>query len=59
MVLTNYTGLLCSAYAMDLKYDGIYRMILLGCFYLPRDHNDFGVFPRTIEILMQVKVSAG
>ncbi|CAG8485652.1 1505_t:CDS:10 [Paraglomus occultum] len=48
-------GLLCSAYAMDLKYDGVYRMILLGRFYLPRDHNDFGVFPRTIEILMQVK----
>ncbi|CAJ0835272.1 1698_t:CDS:2 [Entrophospora sp. SA101] len=35
---------------------GIYRMILLGVFYLPRSHHDFGVFQRTIELLTQFKV---
>ncbi|CAJ0907449.1 1045_t:CDS:2, partial [Entrophospora sp. SA101] len=49
-------GYQCNLYTMDLKYSGIYRMILLGVFYLPRSHHDFGVFQRTIELLTQFKV---
>ncbi|CAG8578662.1 2393_t:CDS:10 [Cetraspora pellucida] len=48
-------GFQCRVYAMDLKYEAIYRMILLGKFYLPRDSSDFGVLPTSIERLMQVK----
>ncbi|CAG8594494.1 9553_t:CDS:2 [Ambispora leptoticha] len=43
-------------FVMDLKYDDIYQMILLNCFYLSRDHNDFGVFSKAAEVLMQVKM---
>lgn len=49
--------MLCTVYAMDLKYEAIYRMILLGKFYLPRDNSDLGVLPTSIERLMQIKVS--
>ncbi|CAG8673788.1 35969_t:CDS:10 [Gigaspora margarita] len=42
-------------YAMDLKYEAIYRMILLGKFYLPRDNSDLGVLSTSIKRLMQIK----
>jgi len=48
-------GFRCSMFIMDLRYDAIYRMVLLGCFYLPRDHYDFGVLLRAIEVLMQAQ----
>ncbi|CAG8488247.1 6313_t:CDS:2, partial [Scutellospora calospora] len=48
-------GFLCRVYTMDLKFEAIYRMILLGKFYLPRDSSDLGVLPISIERLMQVK----
>ncbi|KAF0431149.1 hypothetical protein F8M41_005444 [Gigaspora margarita] len=48
-------SMLCTVYAMDLKYEAIYRMILLGKFYLPRDNSDLGVLPTSIERLMQIK----
>ncbi|RHZ84847.1 hypothetical protein Glove_74g86 [Diversispora epigaea] len=48
-------GFQCRLFAMDLKYEAIYRMILLGKFYLPRDSSDLGVLPTSIERLMQMK----
>ncbi|CAJ0755274.1 21892_t:CDS:10 [Entrophospora sp. SA101] len=51
---TNLPGSLCLQ--LGAKVIGIYRMILLGVFYLPRSHHDFGVFQRTIELLTQFKV---
>ncbi|CAG8614229.1 11295_t:CDS:10, partial [Diversispora eburnea] len=48
-------GFQCRLFAMDLKYEAIYRMILLGKFYLPRDNSDLGVLPTSIERLMQIK----
>ncbi|CAG8731878.1 861_t:CDS:2, partial [Acaulospora morrowiae] len=44
-------GFQCRLFVMDLKYEAIYRMILLGKFYLPRDSSDFGVLPTSIERL--------
>jgi len=49
-------GLRCSLFTMDLKYDGVYRMILLDRFYLPRDHYDFILFQKAAEVLMQAKL---
>ncbi|CAG8627940.1 8327_t:CDS:10, partial [Ambispora gerdemannii] len=48
-------GFQCRLFAMDLKYEAIYRMILLGKFYLPRDSSDLGVLPTSIERLIQMK----
>ncbi|CAG8850648.1 14286_t:CDS:2, partial [Gigaspora margarita] len=48
-------GFQCRLFAMDLKYEAIYRMILLGKFYLPRDSSDLGVLSTSIERLMQIK----
>ncbi|CAG8697679.1 6267_t:CDS:2, partial [Scutellospora calospora] len=48
-------GFQCRLFVMDLKYEAIYRMILLGKFYLPRDNSDFSVLPTSIERLMQIK----
>ncbi|RHZ59533.1 hypothetical protein Glove_363g46 [Diversispora epigaea] len=48
-------GFQCRLFAMDLKYEAIYRMILLGKFYFPRDNSDLGVLPTSIERLMQIK----
>ncbi|KAI9025215.1 hypothetical protein CLU79DRAFT_833870 [Phycomyces nitens] len=30
----------CKVFSMDLKYHGMYRLIEIGTFYLPRDHNN-------------------
>ncbi|CAG8627314.1 133_t:CDS:10 [Ambispora gerdemannii] len=48
-------GFQCRLFVMDLKYEAIYRMILLGKIYLPRDSSDLGVLPTSIERLMQMK----
>ncbi|RUS20333.1 hypothetical protein BC937DRAFT_95471 [Endogone sp. FLAS-F59071] len=49
-------GFRCDLFAMDLRYDAIYRMVRLGRFYLPRDRYDFGVVPTAIQVLLQAKV---
>ncbi|CAG8575447.1 10572_t:CDS:10 [Ambispora leptoticha] len=44
-----------NVFKLDLKYEAIYRMVLLGRFYLPRDHHDFSVFTRGIEVMLQTQ----
>lgn len=56
--LLQYLGFQCSLYTMDLRYDAICRMTLLGQFFLPRNNYDFGVLPNTIQMLMMTKVGA-
>ncbi|RUP45547.1 hypothetical protein BC936DRAFT_148032 [Jimgerdemannia flammicorona] len=47
-------GLRCSLYAIDLRYDGVYRMITLGRFFLPRDNHDFWIIvTHTCEICVK------
>jgi hypothetical protein len=48
-------GFQCNLYAMDLKFDAIYRMIRLDRFYLPRDQHDLSVVLSAIEVLSQAK----
>jgi len=44
-------------FVMDLKFDAIYRMILLGKFFLPQNIHNLNVLSMAIEELMQIKVS--
>ncbi|CAO3588625.1 unnamed protein product [Absidia cylindrospora] len=48
-------GFPCTTYSMDLKFDGIYRMVQLARFHLLRDSSDILLAPRIIENLLQVK----
>ncbi|CAG8649157.1 1746_t:CDS:10 [Gigaspora rosea] len=48
-------GFQCSVFAMDLKFDAIYRMILLGKFFLPQNIHNLNVLSIAIEELMQTK----
>jgi len=48
-------GFRCDLFVMDLKFDGLYRMIRVGRFYLPRDRHNFSVLPDAIEVLLQGK----
>ncbi|CAG8592853.1 4605_t:CDS:10 [Paraglomus occultum] len=48
-------GFQCSVFVMDLKFDAIYRMILLGKFFLPQNIHNLSVLPTAIEELMQIK----
>ncbi|RUP47319.1 hypothetical protein BC936DRAFT_145863 [Jimgerdemannia flammicorona] len=49
-------GFRYSVYTIDLKYDGVYRMALLGQFFLPRDNHDFWGLANAIQILMKAKI---
>ncbi|CAG8463235.1 5209_t:CDS:10, partial [Diversispora eburnea] len=51
-------GFQCQLFAMDLKYEAVYWMILLGKFYLPKNNSDLGVLSASVERLMQMKVSS-
>ncbi|CAG8580638.1 1362_t:CDS:10 [Funneliformis caledonium] len=48
-------GFQCSVFVMDLKFDAIYRMILLGKFFLPQNVHNLNVLSIAIEELMQIK----
>ncbi|CAG8674653.1 2211_t:CDS:2, partial [Acaulospora morrowiae] len=48
-------GFQCSMFVMDLKFDAIYRMILLGKFFLPQNIHNLNVLSMAIEELMQIK----
>lgn len=48
-------GFQCSVFAMDLKFDAIYRMILLGKFFLPQNIHNLYVLSIAIEELMQTR----
>ncbi|KAG9303154.1 hypothetical protein G9A89_000645 [Geosiphon pyriformis] len=48
-------AIVCGLLVQDLQYDGVYRMIFLGQFLLPRNNYDFGVLPNVIQVLMKAK----
>ncbi|CAO3638490.1 unnamed protein product [Cunninghamella blakesleeana] len=48
-------GFVCTSFCMDLKYDGIYRMVELGKFYLLREPLDLVLVPRIVQYLLQIK----
>lgn len=41
----------CPTYKMDLAYDGVYRMIQLHEFHLPKSQSNFGIVRSAIRIL--------
>ncbi|KAI8136744.1 hypothetical protein BJV82DRAFT_675695 [Fennellomyces sp. T-0311] len=45
-------GFKCSLMAMDLMYQGIYRLSLVNTFYIPRAHDDFAVLEEAFETLV-------
>ncbi|KAI9254065.1 hypothetical protein BY458DRAFT_521345 [Sporodiniella umbellata] len=43
----------CKVFSMDLKYHGMYRLIEIGTFYLPRDHNNLDVMLGAFQVMNQ------
>ncbi|KAI8351173.1 hypothetical protein BD560DRAFT_427315 [Blakeslea trispora] len=46
-------GSRCKVFSMDLKYHGMCRLIEIGTFYLPRDHNDLDVMLGAFQVINQ------
>ncbi|KAG2227851.1 hypothetical protein INT45_002089 [Circinella minor] len=46
----------CSTYILDLKYDGIYRLVELGSFELPSSINDVSKAKQCLAAFLQLKV---
>ncbi|PHZ07185.1 uncharacterized protein RHIMIDRAFT_131423 [Rhizopus microsporus ATCC 52813] len=44
-------GYHCRAFAMDLKFHGLYRMIHLGIFYVPQDSNNLDVLCGAFQVM--------
>ncbi|KAG1533997.1 hypothetical protein G6F45_012156 [Rhizopus arrhizus] len=44
-------GYRCRAFAMDLKFHGLYRMIHLGTFYVPQDSNNLDVLCGAFQVM--------
>ncbi|CAB4461141.1 unnamed protein product [Rhizophagus irregularis] len=49
-------GFLGRAYAMDLRFEGIYRMILIGEFELPRGSTSWGTALQCYQVLNTIRV---
>ncbi|KAI9318180.1 hypothetical protein BX666DRAFT_1599376 [Dichotomocladium elegans] len=49
------SGFSCHTYAMDLEYEGIYRMVELDQFHLPRTVADLVLTKHAMECLLKVK----
>ncbi|RUS30148.1 hypothetical protein BC938DRAFT_479797 [Jimgerdemannia flammicorona] len=50
----NKDVVVCGLLKQDLRYDGVYRMITLGRFFLPRDNHDFWIIvTHTCEICVK------
>lgn len=49
-------GFLGMGYVMDLRYDGIYRMILIGGFELPKSSTSWGTVLKCYQVLNTIRV---
>lgn len=43
----------CKVFAIDLKYHGMYRLIEISAFYLPRDYNSLDVMLGAFQVMNQ------
>jgi hypothetical protein len=49
-------GFLGRAYVMDLQFDGIYRMFLIGEFELPKNYTSWGTVLQCYQIMNTIRV---
>ncbi|KAI8149373.1 hypothetical protein BJV82DRAFT_662676 [Fennellomyces sp. T-0311] len=47
-------GFTCTVMTMDMRYQGVYRLIPLGTFYISRTHTDFSVLDDAFETMLTV-----
>ncbi|KAF7725652.1 hypothetical protein EC973_009459 [Apophysomyces ossiformis] len=49
-------GVRCRAYAMDLKFHGVYRMKEVGTFYVPHDRHNLDVLMSAFEVMSLLQI---
>jgi hypothetical protein len=49
-------GFLGRAYVMDLQFDGIYRLILIGEFELPRGSTSWGTVLQCYQVINTIRM---